>query len=413
MLLTMILTPSSSCDRHLRPRRVPNIYSEQPATCLVVPSFDCATGRLAAKSHRVIERFYLDESGNSGDAARPGEAFDFGGQQIFALACVGCADAAGLEAELAQLVVKHRLKSTALTNKPDVAADIAAFLEAAQLPLFIEVVDKRFFVAAHLINHLIMPAVGDVDFSPEGQWLRNVYAEYLYCEAPTAAFATFVEACSSPSNASVQICFDAALAWLKQVPAQDEVGLGLLHFAEDSFGDFRSEAAESDSAFERYLPIPDEGLSGKRIWMLPSLTSLTNIYARINLYRNGATAGVTLLHDEQLHFEAILRDAKATLEWLAATNAAPRVRFADYKVIEDAALEFGRSQDHAGIQAADVLAGFVMRYVRDILVEKMPADPCAREAFHKIVGLGNPRRGLGVNFVMPTQNLLRLGVLPA
>ena len=147
----------------------------------------------------MIERFYLDESGNSGDAALPGAAFDFGGQQIFALACVGCADAAGLGVELARLASRYRiksteLKSTALIGKPGVAADIAAFLETAQLPLFIEVVDKRFFVAAHMINHLIMPAVGDVDFSPKGQWLRNVFAEYLYREAPSAAFATFVEA---------------------------------------------------------------------------------------------------------------------------------------------------------------------------------------------------------------------------
>lgn len=264
-----------------------------------------------------------------------------------------------------------------------------------------------------MINRLIMPAVGDVDFSPEGQWLRNVFAEYLYREAPSAAFATFVEACGSPSNASVETCFDAALVWLKQVPAQDEIGLGLLHFANDSFNDFRSEAAASGHAFERYLPIPDEGSSGKRVWMLPSLTSLTNIYARINLYRGGAMAGVTLLHDEQLHFEAILHDAKATLERLAATNTAPRVRFADYTVIKGAELEFGQSGDHAGIQAADVLAGFVMRYVRDVLAGKMPTSTSAQETFHKIIGLSNPRRGLGVNFVMPTQNLLRLGVIPA
>ena len=367
---------------------------------------------------RLIERFYLDESGNSGDAALPGAAFDFGGQQIFALACVGCTDAAGLGAELTRLAARHRiksteLKSTALIGKPGVAADIAAFLETAQLPLFIEVVDKRFFVAAHMINHLIMPAVGDVDFSPKGQWLRNVFAEYLYHEAPSAAFATFVEACGSPSNFSVETCFDAALVWLKQVSAEDEIGLGLLHFADDSFNDFRSEAAKSDHAFERYLPIPDKGSSGKRIWMLPSLTSLTNIYARVNLYRRGAMTGVTLLHDEQLHFEAILHDAKATLERLAATDAAPKVRFADYGVIKGAALEFGQSHDHAGIQAADVLAGFMMRYVRDVLLGTKPAGPGAQQAFHKIIGLGNPQRGLGVNFVMPTQKLLRLGVLPA
>lgn len=366
----------------------------------------------------MIERFYLDESGNSGDAARPGPAFNFGGQQIFALACVGCTNGSVLAAELSRLATKHRiksveLKSIALSGKPGVAADIAAFLEAAQLPLFIEVVDKHFFVSAHVISHLIMPAVGDVDFSPEGQWLRNVFAEYLNREAPAAVFITFVDACRSPSNASVKACFEAVLAWLKQVPERDEIGAGLLRFADDSFNDFRVEAVESDRAFEPYLPIPDKAGSGKRIWMSPSLTSLTNIYARINLYRRGAMAGVTLMHDEQLHFEAILRDAKATLERLAAANAAPKVRFADYGVIEGATLEFGQSRDHAGIQAADVLAGFVMRYVRNALGGKTPSVAGAREAFHKIVGLSDPHRGIGVNFVMPTHDLLRIGVFPA
>ena len=82
-------------------------------------------------------------------------------------------------------------------------------------------------------------------------------------------------------------------------------------------------------------------------------------------------------------------------------------------VSEGAALDFGQSHDHAGIQAADVLAGFMMRYVRDVLLGTKPAGPGAQQAFHKIIGLGNPQRGLGVNFVMPTQKLLRLGVLPA
>lgn len=87
---------------------------------------------------RLNERFYLDESGNSGDAALPGAAFDLGEQQIFALACVGCADAAGLGAELARVAALHRiksteLKSTALTSKRGVAADIATFLETAQM----------------------------------------------------------------------------------------------------------------------------------------------------------------------------------------------------------------------------------------------------------------------------------------
>ncbi len=76
----------------------------------------------------MIDRF----CGNRGDAALPGVTFDFGGQRIFTLACIGCVDTRALEAELARLIVKHginapELKSKALTGKPQVAADIEHF----------------------------------------------------------------------------------------------------------------------------------------------------------------------------------------------------------------------------------------------------------------------------------------------
>src|SRR5688500_11759223 len=95
--------------------------------------------------------FYLDESGNSGDLARPGTAMDFSGQQIFALAAIGVRDAEALDDELDRLRQDYRvqgpeLKSTAVKGKPGLVVELAAFLRRHEMPVLIETVDKRFMI---------------------------------------------------------------------------------------------------------------------------------------------------------------------------------------------------------------------------------------------------------------------------
>jgi hypothetical protein len=83
--------------------------------------------------------YYLDESANSGDVARPGNRLDFGGQPIFTLACIGVEDEARLEDETKRLKARHKvqapeLKSTALREKPAFVADLAEYLRQNRMP---------------------------------------------------------------------------------------------------------------------------------------------------------------------------------------------------------------------------------------------------------------------------------------
>ena len=80
-----------------------------------------------------VDRYFLDESGHSGDLASA-KAPDFAGQPFFALACVGAADAALLAAELDRLRVHYacgegELKSTKLGKKlTPIAGELITFL---------------------------------------------------------------------------------------------------------------------------------------------------------------------------------------------------------------------------------------------------------------------------------------------
>lgn len=360
--------------------------------------------------------FYLDESGNSGDLARPGAAMDFGGQQIFTLACIGTREPEALTKELERLrhtnrVQASELKSSALKGKPALMRDLIAYLARESLPLFVEVVDKRFMIAANLINTLILPPVGAYDVSPQAQWFRNVLAEYTHAHAPPAVIATYVAACDNPSAASVRAAFDAVLDWAAgAIDESDQVGGALAFFARDSLNDFIEAGPEIEAAQRRCLPLPDVGTKGQSIWMLPNLTSLTNIHARINHYRKRNLADVTIFHDEQAHFDAILAEAKALAERLAAEGQAMPARFADYHFTERAELRFARSADTPGIQAADVVAGFLMRHVKSILYEDRTPDDLSMEVFGSLVDLTDPGVGSGINFVLAGRDMARLGL---
>jgi uncharacterized protein YejL (UPF0352 family) len=361
--------------------------------------------------------FYLDESGNSGDLTRSGRDMDFGGQEIFALASIGTDDPDALARELERLRQHHRvqaaeLKSSALKSKPALVGELLAFLRRHELPLLVEVVDKRFMIVANMINNLVLPAVGACDVTPEAQWFRNELAEYLQAQAPPGVIAAYVAACDAPSATSIVAAFDSLLDRLDERDASDERAEALRFFTRDSLSDFMTAGPETEAAQQRCLPPPDLGKKGQSIWMLPNLTSLTNIYARINRYRRRRLTDVVILHDEQAHFDAILADAKALAERLAAEGSAMPARFADYHLVEHATLNFASSAQTPGIQAADVVAGFVMRYVKSVLHDGTAPDPVVRDIFDTLMDFTDPVQGLGVNFVLTNHDVVRLGVQP-
>jgi hypothetical protein len=147
--------------------------------------------------------------------------------------------------------------------------------------------------------------------------------------------------------------------------------------------------------------------------MLPNLACFTNIYARMNRLHRRRIGSLTLFHDEQVHFDEIVRSAKRSTEDLAKASEVPLMPFADYHFEEQATLVFANSSTSPGIQAADVLAGFIMRFTKDVLYGDHPPSEAAKVGFNSILKLSEPLEGRGVNFVLPTNDLSKLGVVEA
>jgi len=361
----------------------------------------------------VAQHYYIDESGNAGDLARTNPGLTFGDQPIFSLAAVGIDDDLAFAAAVTQLKIHHRialseLKASRLQNRHAFIEDLVDLLIDRRAPVLVEAVEKRFMVAIHIVNHQLLTGghhVGD----PTGEELARALAEYIGQAAPDAVLGAFIDSCAAPSSASVIHSLTTLRDWAQRFRPKFELSdiagklAGLaLHELEPDAG------PDHPYSYRRFLPSPDPGPSGKLMWMLPGLSSFTNLYARLNQLHGRQLSGLTLIHDEQRYVEGALRDGKLSMETLRDQMAKITAKFADYQITEAASLRFASSSDVVGLQVADVIAGSLARHMHGVL-----ADPCAprplQAVVDKILGFENGR-GLGVNFVATDRLLAAAGI---
>ena len=353
-------------------------------------------------------KYYIDESGHSGDLIKSGKALDFNGQPIFSLACIGVDDETRLDKTIECLSSKHRiasseLKYSSLKSKPGFTLDLVNFLCSESLPFFIEVVDKKFFLCINLVNYHIVPPSAGIEEDYLANLMRNRFADYLYDHAPITVFEKFLTACSEPSELTLRESFHALMCLVKCDRGESDEAEGIRLNLVESLDDYESLKLESEDAHLQFLPSPDNSKRSKLIWMLPNLSSFCNIYARINLFHAGDLSDICMIHDEQKHFDEILENSKQSAESLLKSGASVYTPHANYNFNQSAPLLFAESGRSRGIQVADVLAGFIMRYVKDIVSDAKSINPQLHKAFDMLLTHSNSAKGVGVNLVIPTR----------
>jgi hypothetical protein len=364
----------------------------------------------------MIKNFYLDESGNSGDLINAGLSFGFGDQPVFVLSCIGVDDLDELDREVTRLKKAHKvlskeLKSVAVKGKPRFIEDVVSYLGEKNLPIFIEVVEKRFFICATIVDRMVLPPIGVGGLDAQELWIKNIFAEHLSTRMHASVMKTYLDACATCTNESARHAYGSLLGWIDSSSPDDEIVKGIGRFVRDSYADFETLAKRTADAWQKMLPLPDYGKKEKPFWMLPNLSSFTNIYARINLYLDGKIESAKLFHDEQLQFDHILEDGKIAAEQLS--GYADVARHADYTFLERADLGFVCSEGCIGIQIADVLGGFVMRYVQRVLSSGGMTEAPSVDCFRRLLRLSAPERGIGINFVMASRDFTRIGLQAA
>ena len=358
--------------------------------------------------------FYFDESGHSGDLVNSGDAYDFLDQPFFVLAALGIEDEASLVMKIEAMRLKHRihegeLKSKSLQNQSVFVAELLSELLDAELPLFIEVVDKRYFTCMNLVNHQLLPPVMGFKDGPGLHFLKNVAVDFLYDHVTDHVLNRFVEACLFPSDHTLMSLFGSLMAFSIGDPRSDQnqdIYEGIHKMVMDSTLEYGEMRKTDSAAHLRFLPSPDLNRHSKHVWMLPNLSCFTNIYARINLFRRRKLADVHLVHDQQLEIEEILRDAKLQAERIKDSGFEAFTPSADYHFHEQASLEFASSHESLGIQLADVIAGTVMRFFRDRQRNPEKIHPSIIKAMHALQKRSNARTAFGINQVVPRNKML-------
>jgi hypothetical protein len=350
--------------------------------------------------------YFIDESGQTGDVARLNALSGFSDQPVFCLAAIGIADEPYLEQEINRLREKYdirlnELKSSARRERPEFTHEVIRLVCTERYPFFLEVMDKKYCLAAHITSRQLLPPIRGLAADPRTHFFQNLVADYLFDRLPDAVFAKFIEACLSPSHETLSAQFSALIDFTRADAGAGEVAAVACDLATSAQKDYEEARAEGrNKAFFDYLPIPDDNKYQKRVWILPNLSAFTNIYARINLYEKRRLANVRLIHDEQLQFDEILEISKRSAEGLGESAAEMFTPHSDFHFRESAALSFASSTKSAGVQVADILAGFCMRYVKSFFTDHKGVTPIAYQTYDLLRRYTDPTNGIGVNLVM-------------
>lgn len=348
--------------------------------------------------------FYIDESGNTGDLARTNSGLDFGGQPVFSLAAIGIKDEMELSHQLDALRKRHSVQadelklSKILKRKPEFALEAVELLAENDFPFFVEVMDKKYQLAVSITDCFIWPPYTTPDDSPDIVLMRNIFAEYIHERVPNDVIYQFIQCMDRPSNAKTGTFFRVLKQCLKG--HQNDWASRIYEQAKMSEREFRRCVKErGQQAYRHFLPLPDIGKRGQKVWLLPNFMCFTNIYARINLYLSGQLKQSRIFHDEQKHFDEIIFEAKQQVEKLYVDPAKYQAPYSDYNFTQMAALTFKASPESVGIQLSDIVAGLTMRW-HQARIQQDEDSAVLEQAAQLLIERDDARRGVGINMVI-------------
>lgn len=355
---------------------------------------------------------YLDESGNTGDAART-SAESLVDQPAFALVGLGERSGSGqLAALLADLRSRHRvgsreIKGRTMNRYPDLVPDLIKELHDRDIPVLVELMDKRYFIAINVVTYVLGRTWLDPSMS-RSLFIANAFADALAEHIDVHVLAAYGDFATLPTAttfaAFVEAFRHAFLVAKLRMGADREEDFELLCTMERSL-EAALDTVDDDVHYETFLPPPDRDARGTLLPMLPHVPALTNIYARANRYSQG-WSNVRVLHDEQALFGPLLAGYASTLE-----SNRHFVEFARFAASKSADWDFSanrfifafaRSIDEPGIQLADMLARFCTRQMTSIIATGR-AQPDLERVGALLRGLQDPAKSTGINIVSTTK----------
>jgi len=355
--------------------------------------------------------YYIDESGTTGDLITRKFDLNFAKQPIFTHACIGLTEHENEELTILVNRLKKKydideeeeLKSQDLYfQNPEFMMEIISHIEFRKIPLMCEVMDKKYLIANNIVNHYILAETGDDEFTIKSVIkMKNIIADYLTHNLPQECYEGFYNLCKKPSEKLLLALFDMMLAHFQD----DETSQS--YFIHHMMSDRKSQYFEIkeklgfEECIKLFHPIPDFDSNNKTLAMLPNVFSFYYMIARLNKAHSGNLSNVNLIHDTQVEFSETLRNCFKDLKNNNVNDYSYDDR-ADYNLITFPTLDFKDSKSTIGIQVADIIAGFLNRFINGFLYKEVKINEEYFWMMNYLISHNrNYQNSFGVNFVLP------------
>lgn len=345
-------------------------------------------------------KYYIDESGNTGDLISKKWVSTFEKQPFFVLAAIGATDDDKLRigAEFERIIEQHKLNDIeelkSSSNNPGVymaLLDVSRL--AVQCPHIIEIVEKKYMLCMSITRHFFSKYKNSLTACQLHQMEREV-CEQLYDHLTHEDIEGFVHGCSAPSLISIR---NIVVSIIKNHNLVREIKRVVL-------GNFNFFKHHEEKSLRHYFPLPDS--SEKKVYhLLPNICSLTAILARINKIHHQAIDGISIIHDTQKEYGSIfLENVRNQIEEKNPMQL-PHIKGVDYNFNNDfKQVKFERSSEKM-IQIVDVLAGFSNKCFTSIIAEKKLPNNLLL-IFKDLIGINAyPQSPLGINFYVSNKTL--------
>jgi hypothetical protein len=346
---------------------------------------------------------YVDESGETGEITMTdANLFNFILQPYYVLAGISItkAEETVLTEFLATKTKEHRIMATELKaknlyeKKSNFIIDLINFLTTNNIPAFLELMDKKYFLNSIIVQYTLMNILifdGQDEDVPE---VRQYLAEHLSDLIPandTVLYHRYIEAAKTYTQSSLISLYDFMIDYFRrnkrQITSFRELSVttidksitidlacisnvdlkDLVQLTKNKYKEVHCTATHNLTVF---LPGPDPNPHGRHIHLLPNYAAFTNLVARNEKYRFGKqnNPACQIVHDTQKQYDVIYKSAFEYLKQVdeelfeqtgLCADMKGRVKF---KIDARTQLTFEDSQTNKMIQVADVLAGVMCRF---------------------------------------------------
>lgn len=326
-------------------------------------------------------KIYIDESGNSGDLVQRKIDLTFSNQNIFTLSAVKIPEDvySKLEKEfIPELKKKYKIQSGEIKSsnlfdkKPKVILEIVDFIKDNNIDYFIEITDKKYYICNSMVIYQVIPPyfISREELNGEREVLREIYMDIFIRNIGESEYQCFFEACQNINEESLLNSFHTLKKFFSEkIKEEKDLYLKIIYqcivndigISIEYYFDIKDKEG-LDNAVRKFLPIPDENKKGQLIYLLPQISSLTNLVARVN-YFNGNLEDINFIHDQQVHFDNIL--SYNVEKMLDVGETGYKFTNSNFNIEKPVDITFDAdSKDNVGIQIADILSGFTMRYMQ-------------------------------------------------